>query len=108
MVLTKARLSFLVIATTLVGFMLASREGIDWILLLHTLFGSTLAALGASVFNQLMEIEQDARMYRTHDRPLPAGRIPPAAAFGIGWLLAALGLVAMAATYLRGTRQHSW
>lgn len=93
MTLTKARLSFLVLVTTLVGFVLASEEGIDWVLLAHTLFGSGLTALGAAVFNQLMEIDHDARMKRTRDRPLPAGRIPPALAFGIGWLLAAFGLV---------------
>ena len=40
------------------------------------------AALGAAVFNQLMEIDQDARMRRTEDRPLPAGRMSPAIAFG--------------------------
>ncbi len=93
MVLTKARLSFLVIVTTFVGFLLASGSDIDWLLLVHTLFGSALTALGAAVFNQLMEIDSDARMRRTQDRPLPAGRIPPVVAFGIGWLLAAFGLV---------------
>ena len=95
-VLTKARLSFLVIVTTLVGFVLASRDGLDWMRLLHTIFGSSLAAFGAGVFNQLMEIEQDRKMKRTSDRPLPADRMPPALAFGIGWLLAALGLVHLA------------
>ena len=108
MTLTKARLSFLVIATTLVGYVLASGDGFDWIRLLHTIFGSSLAAFGAGVFNQLMEIDQDAKMRRTSDRPLPAGRIPPALAFGIGWLLAAFGLVHLAmkvnfaACYLTG------
>ncbi|MFV1995207.1 MAG: heme o synthase [Verrucomicrobiales bacterium] len=91
--MTKARLSLLVVLTTLVGFVLASREGIDGILLLHTIVGSALAAFGAAVFNQVMEIEQDARMRRTADRPLPMGRIPPAVAFGIGWMLSALGVV---------------
>ncbi len=95
-VLTKARLSFLVIVTTLVGFVLASKGGLDWFRLLHTTVGSSLAAFGAGVFNQLMEIEEDQKMRRTSDRPLPAGRVPPAVAFGMGWLLAALGLVHLA------------
>lgn len=93
LVLTKFRLSALVIVTTFVGFWL--RRGEDWslALLLHTLAGATLAAFGAAVFNQLMEIEPDSRMTRTADRPLPAGRISPSAAFGIGWLLSALALI---------------
>jgi protoheme IX farnesyltransferase len=65
-------------------------------LLLHTIIGSTLAAFGAGVFNQLMEIEPDSRMTRTADRPLPAGRIQPGAAFAIGWLLSAFALIHLA------------
>ncbi len=93
MVLTKFRLSALVIVTTFVGFWLGSHGAMDMWLLLHTIIGSTLAAFGAAVFNQLMEIEPDSRMERTADRPLPAGRIAPSAAFGIGWLLSALSLI---------------
>lgn len=93
MVLTKFRLSVLVIVTTFVGFWLGSKGALDLRLLLHTLFGSTLAAFGSGVFNQLMEIEPDSRMPRTADRPLPSGRISPSAAFGIGWLLSALALI---------------
>ncbi len=60
--LTKFRLSFLVIVTTFVGFWLKSSHGIQWGLLIHTIIGSTLAAFGAGVFNQLMEIGPDSRM----------------------------------------------
>lgn len=100
MALTKARLSLMVIITTLFGFWLATRSlavAMDWPRLIHTLIGSALAACAASVFNQLMEIDIDARMARTADRPLPAKKIPPAAAFAIGWVLAALGVVHLAA-----------
>jgi len=91
--LTKFRLSVLVIVTTLVAFWLRSGAAMSWTLMLHTMLGSTLAALGSAVFNQLMEIEPDSRMRRTADRPLPAGRISIGAAFGLGWLLSALGLI---------------
>lgn len=93
MVLTKFRLSALVIVTTFVGFWLGSRHGIHVKLLVHTIIGSTLAAFGAAVFNQLMEIDPDSKMPRTADRPLPAGRISPSVAFGIGWLLSAFALI---------------
>jgi protoheme IX farnesyltransferase len=91
--LTKFRLSVLVIVTTFVGYWLGQQGEIRWGLLLHTLFGSTLAAFGAAVFNQLMEVEPDSKMTRTADRPLPAGRVSTPAAFGIGWLLSSFALI---------------
>lgn len=96
MTLTKFRLSVLVVVTTFVGFWLNRGSKLDMSLLIHTLIGSTLAAFGASVFNQLMEIEPDKRMKRTADRPLPARRIEPGAAFAMGWLLSAFALIHLA------------
>lgn len=94
--LTKFRLSALVIVTTFVGFWLRAPRPLDLWLLVHTILGSTLAAFGAAVFNQLMEIEPDSRMQRTADRPLPSGRVSPSAAFGLGWLLSAVALIHLA------------
>lgn len=91
--LTKFRLSALVIITTFFGFWLNSGDGVNWKLLLHTLLGATLAAFGAAIFNQLMEIEPDSRMKRTADRPLPARRVEPGLAFAMGWLLSAFALI---------------
>lgn len=96
MVLTKFRLSVLVIVSTFVGFLVGSRGPLNYGLLVHTIIGSTLAAFGAGVFNQLMEIGPDSRMSRTADRPLPAGRVAPSTAFGIGWLLSSLSLIHLA------------
>ena len=97
LVLTKFRLSALVIVTTFVGFWLRSGTKLDGWLLFHTILGSSFAAFGAAVFNQLMEIEPDSRMTRTADRPLPSGRISPSAAFGIGWLLSSFALIHLVA-----------
>lgn len=93
--LTKARLSTLVVVTTGAGFIAGWPDGkpFDWMLLFHTIFGTLLSAFGAAAFNQLIEMRQDARMKRTSERPLPAGRMPPAAAFVVGWLLCAFGLI---------------
>ena len=96
LLLTKARLSLLVIITTVFGYLLAlksSASPMDWWRLTHTIIGSALAAAAASVFNQLMEIDVDARMARTAVRPLPTKKIQPVAAFIIGWILAACGIV---------------
>jgi protoheme IX farnesyltransferase len=73
--LGKARLSALVLLTTLSGYFLAAPGPIDWLRLAATLIGTGLAALGANAFNQLIEIQRDKRMQRTRNRPLPAGRL---------------------------------
>ncbi|NLT70726.1 MAG: protoheme IX farnesyltransferase [Verrucomicrobiaceae bacterium] len=93
--LTKARLSLLVVLTSCFGYFLATK-GVDtfsWSTFFHMFFGTSLAAAGAAVFNQLMEVEFDRRMVRTSDRPLPANRMPKPVAFIIGWLLCAFGLI---------------
>jgi protoheme IX farnesyltransferase len=90
--LFKARLTFLVLLTTLVGFYLGSSEPLDFVLLTHTLGGTAFLAAGASALNQLMEREYDARMRRTQGRPLPAGHLTPDAVLLIGVGLAVAGL----------------
>lgn len=96
--LTKARLSALVVMTTLFGYLLASRslDCFSWWTLGHTIFGTLLTAFGAAAFNQVMELEADAKMDRTSDRPLPAQRVSTAAAFVLGWLFSAFGVVHLA------------
>ena len=97
MVLMKVRLNFFVLVTTFFGFLLYSR-GIEmnWMKLLHTILGTAAAAFGSAAFNQLMEVDLDARMKRTADRPLPSRRMDPLVAFGIGWVLSAVGIIHLA------------
>jgi protoheme IX farnesyltransferase len=90
--LTKARLSTLVVITTFVGFWLAAGFSDLW-RMAHTVIGTTLTAFGAAVFNQLMEMDADAKMLRTADRPLPAKRTKPELAFAMGFLLCAFGII---------------
>src|SRR5438874_12865261 len=75
--LIKARLTFLVLLTTLVGFYVGFRGAMDYLLLFHTLFGTGLVASGAAALNQFLERQHDARMRRTEDRPLPSERLSP-------------------------------
>lgn len=93
--LTKARLSFLVVITAVFGYLVATKGTghFSFSGLFHTTFGSFLAALGAAVFNQIMEVDADSKMSRTADRPLPADRIPRSGAFVLGWMLSAFGIV---------------
>ncbi len=102
-VLVKLRLNTFVLITAFFGFFIATLslgDGWGWprvLGLFHTLLGTAAAAFGASVFNQLMEIKEDARMRRTADRPLPAERVLPVPAFVLGWVLAAFGIIHLAA-----------
>ncbi len=84
--LTKPRLSMLSVITTLVGY-LAARPPFIPRELLALMIGTSLAAGGVAVLNQWMEHDTDARMKRTADRPIPAGKIPTGSAFVLGGLL---------------------
>jgi len=66
--------------------------------LFHVLFGTALVAAGASTLNQLLERRTDARMRRTENRPLPAGRLLPAEALLFAALLGAGGVAYLALT----------
>lgn len=94
--LVKARLTFLVLLTTLVGFYLGSRGPLDYWLMFHALTGTALLACGAAALNQLWEREYDARMQRTADRPLPSGRLQPDTVLILGGLASISGLVYLA------------
>lgn len=90
--LVKARLSGLVVLTTAAGFYLGSPGPVDWGRAAHTLAGTGLLAAGAAALNQYLERDTDALMERTRERPLPAGRVSPAAALVFGGVGALLGL----------------
>ena len=69
--LFKARLTSLVLLTTLVGFYVGCRGPVDYALVCHLLLGTALVAGGAAALNQWLERDYDARMRRTQDRPCP-------------------------------------
>lgn len=94
--LIKARLTFLVLLTTLVGFYLGSRGPVDYLLMLHAVLGTALVASGAAALNQLIEREHDAKMQRTKNRPLPSGRLQPATVMVFGGVCACAGLLYLA------------
>src|SRR5260221_2522108 len=71
--LFKARLTFLVLLTTLVGFYVGFRGPADYLLMAHTLLGTALVAAGAAALNQLIERDVDPKIRRRRTRPFPSG-----------------------------------
>jgi protoheme IX farnesyltransferase len=94
--LIKARLTFLVLLTTLVGFYLGYRGPMDYLLMLHAVLGTGLVASGAAALNQLLEREYDAKMRRTRNRPLPSGRLQPTTVMIFGGVCGCAGLLYLA------------
>lgn len=91
--LAKPRITMLVALCAAAGFALASRGPLDWTRLLWTVLGVALASASTGCLNQVLEADLDARMKRTARRPIPAGRVTPAAAHALGLLWGAAGLL---------------
>jgi len=94
--LAKPRIAVLALVTVAVGYSLGSAG--DWrvLPLLHALFGIALIAAASSALNQLFERTTDARMQRTANRPLPAGRLVPGEVFLFAATLCAVGTAYLA------------
>ena len=96
--LTKPNVTWLILMSTGVGFWVGSPHPLGALLLLvHALAGTALVASGTGALNQWMERDVDGRMRRTQDRPLPAGRLNATRALWFGLVLAAAGIVYLAA-----------
>jgi protoheme IX farnesyltransferase len=94
--LTKPRIGAMVLVTVGVAAFVADWGPPSTWLLINTLVGTGLVAASASALNQWLERESDARMPRTADRPLPAGRLTPLQVVAFGVALLAIGLVLLA------------
>ncbi len=94
--LVKARLSLLTVVTAMAGFALGVKDSWSWLLLAATVTGTALSAAGAAALNQWWEREFDARMKRTRERPLPAGRMAASDALLTGVGLSLSGVLCLA------------
>jgi heme o synthase len=90
--LVRLRLTALVLVTVAAGGLLAPGP-VDWVRLVHAVIGTALVAAGASCLNQWLERHTDARMPRTANRPLPAGRLLPEEVLALGGGLALGGFL---------------
>jgi protoheme IX farnesyltransferase len=89
--LTKPRVTWLILASTGVGYFFGARFGWSWWTLFHTIMGTCLIASGTAALNQWYERDADARMKRTQARPLPAGRLSSRNAFIFAVILSIAG-----------------
>ena len=93
--LTKPRITFLIVLTSVAGFCLGTVGSINYLLLVHAMIGIALLSSGIATLNQFMERDLDGLMRRTAMRPLPSGKLFPVEACALG-----LGLTVGAEIYL--------
>lgn len=101
--LTKPGITFTVLGSMIVGFILGSGSEINFIKLIHAALGTWLIASGTAAHNQFLEWRLDGKMKRTRKRPVPSSKISPAKSVvfsltlitaGLVYLLAVVNLVA--------------
>jgi protoheme IX farnesyltransferase len=96
--LCKPKVVALLLLTSVVGVVLASPPGeISLFVLVISTLGIGLAAAAGAAINQLVEIESDARMARTENRPLPTGKVRLQSAFIFAMLMAAASVFVLTA-----------
>ena len=91
--LTKPRLNFLVLLTTIAAYSLGSKDASTLVRLIHTFVGTALVAGGASALNQAWERDTDRLMRRTRLRPIADSRLTATQGAVFGVILCALGAV---------------
>jgi protoheme IX farnesyltransferase len=94
--LAKPRLNFLVVASTMVGYVMGGGSVSDVPLMALTFMGTALVAGGASAFNQVFERAADAQMRRTRLRPMANGRLNPFEGLMFATVTSTVGLALLA------------
>ncbi len=94
--LTKPKISVMVVVAVAAAGYIASLGQAPLAIILHAMFGALCLSASASATNQWWESSLDARMRRTRNRPLPAGRLAPAAVMSVAGFLLVVGAVHLA------------
>jgi protoheme IX farnesyltransferase len=97
--LIKFRLTFLVVFSASITFLIGSRmqvargevPAIDWGNWLILVAGGFLVTAAANCFNEIIEKDLDKLMTRTMDRPMPAGRMTTGQGLVLGLIMGMLG-----------------
>lgn len=96
--LIKFRLLSLVLVSTCMGYFIGADSSTPLAPLFYTLLGITLVGGGANTLNQWKERGNDALMYRTRARPLPAQRVHPLSALWFGIAISQAGFLVLGFT----------
>ncbi len=92
--LTKPKILWLLLLVALASAVIAARTLPPIVTLVGLFLAGTLSSMGSLALNSYLEMDVDAKMKRTRNRPLPAERIvQPRRALAFGLSLVALGLV---------------
>ena len=92
--LIKFNLSFMVVFSALISYLLAPRVSFDWAAILLFFLGGMLVTGSANTINQVVERDTDAMMKRTANRPVASGRMSVQEAWTFA-VIAGLGGVAI-------------
>lgn len=90
--LTKPGITFTVVASMLIGFLMGTAGNVNYLLMVHAIFGTWLIAAGTAAHNMFMERGFDGLMRRTSKRPLPDSRVTPQNGFIFSMSLIFAGL----------------
>ena len=91
MMLIKFSLSFMVVFSAVISYLLAPKVvQFDWAMIIWLFVGGMLVTGSANAVNQVVERDTDAMMKRTAKRPVASGRM----SVGEGWAFAVVSLIA--------------
>lgn len=89
--LARLRITFMVVISCAVGYVLAFKDNFDLVRFTSALIGTGLLSSGGCAINCFIERDLDAMMPRTAQRPIPAGVISPGSALFYGLSLIVSG-----------------
>lgn len=93
--MTKPKVVMLLLLTAVVGMALAVDGALDIQLLIAGLTGIGLLSSAAAVINHVVDRKIDIQMARTHNRPVPNGRVSPKRALIFALALGLVGYVVL-------------
>ncbi|NMP33030.1 protoheme IX farnesyltransferase [Thalassotalea sp. M1531] len=91
--ITKPRVVALLVLTALVGMCLSVPGIVPWQLLIPAMLGIGMLSSAAAAINHIVDQRIDSVMGRTHNRPLPNGRISQSGAILFASALALIGFM---------------
>lgn len=97
MMLIKFSLSFMVVFSAVVSYLLAPKVvEYNWLMIILLFVAGLLVTGSANAVNQIVEKDTDALMQRTAKRPIPAGRMSPTEAWSFAVIAGLVGVFILA------------